>query len=254
MPLRAMIPYTPSPILFSLGPVVIRYYSLAYISGFILIYIWLRRKYGSERAEDSLTWLVLATIIGGRIGYFIFYSQRTFITDPLEILKIWHGGMSFHGGFIALIITTYLYCRKHKIAFKEFADTLVIPAAIGIGLGRIANFLNGELVGTLTNVPWCMQFPGFEGCRHPSQLYEAAYSFALAGILYWQSRKKHEKGFLFLSFIGLYGLFRFWTTFFREDARVLGISEGQVLSLIMVVVVAWIIGTKYKKSLVKMFS
>jgi len=249
-----MIPYQPSPIIFTIGPLAIRYYSIAYLIGFVLAYFWLAKRFGKETAEDSLFWIVLATIIGGRLGEFVFYSPITFWTDPLEILKIWHGGMSFHGGLIALVLVTFWYCRKHKIKFLDFADTLVVPGALALGLGRIANFLNGELVGTVTNLPWCMNFPGYIGCRHPSQLYEAAYSFLLAGILYWQYRKKHEAGFMLALFVTLYGLFRFIENFVRDEPRILGLSMGQVLSLIMLIIGAYFLSTKYKKSVSRMFA
>lgn len=252
-----MISYSPHPILFELGPLAIRYYSLAYIIGFIVTYVWLKKKYGGERAEDALFWIIIATIVGGRVGEFIFYSPSTFWTNPLEIIYIWHGGMSFHGALIALFLAVYWYCRKHKLAFGTFADTIVIPATLGIVLGRIANFLNGELVGTVTTVPWCMTFPGYLGCRHPSQLYEALYSLLIFGVLYWQYQKsarvKHQDGFLFALFVTLYGFLRFVFNFVRDDPRILGISTGQVLSLSMLIVGVWLLCTKYKKSVSKVF-
>lgn len=249
-----MIPYEPHPILFSLGPLAVRYYSLAYIAGFLLAYRWLKQAFNKEIAEDALTWIVLGTIIGGRVGYFIFYSPATLLSDPLELFRLWHGGMSFHGGLIGITAASAWFTRLRKIQFWEFADIMIIPAAIGLGLGRIANFLNGELVGTITNVNWCMQFPGFNGCRHPSQLYEAAYSFAIAGIVYWQSRKKTERGYLFAVFLALYGISRFLVTFLREDPRWFGLSEGQYLSLVVLAIGVWLLGTKYKKSVSKFFS
>jgi phosphatidylglycerol:prolipoprotein diacylglycerol transferase len=249
-----MIPYTPHPVLFSIGTIDIRFYSLAYLIGFILAYFAMRKRFGKNIAEDALVWIVLAVIIGGRLGYFIFYSPQTFWQDPFEIFKIWRGGMAFHGAFIAVVIAIVLFIRRSKnISFAQLADTLVIPAAIALGLGRIANFLNGELVGTVTNVIWCVQFPGFEGCRHPSQLYEAAYSFAIAGILWWQSKRrekiKYKDGFLATIFIGLYGLLRFSTNFLREDPRILGVSEGQLLSFVMLAIAAYLLAAKYKSDL-----
>jgi phosphatidylglycerol---prolipoprotein diacylglyceryl transferase len=250
-----MIPYEPHPILFSFGNVqlfgqtieiAIRYYSLAYILGFILAYFSLKKAFNKERAEDMLTWIILATIIGGRVGEFIFYQPKTLLTDPLEVLYIWQGGMSFHGALLALALTLWYYCRKHKISFWKVGDALVLPAAIALAFGRIANFLNGELVGTVTSVPWCMEFPGFRGCRHPSQLYESFYSFVLAGILYWQSKKKHPEGYLFTLFLLVYGIFRFIFNFWRDDLRILGISEGQLLSAVMIITAVYLLATKYK--------
>lgn len=244
-----MIPYTPHPILFSLGPVDIRFYSLAYIAGFLLVYAFLRKRIGKDKAEDALIWLVLATIIGGRLGYFFFYSISTFWTDPLEVLLIWHGGMSFHGALIMLIAAFWWWCKKRGEAFWSLADVLVLPAAIALGLGRIANFLNGELLGPATNVPWCVQLPQALSCVHPSPLYEAMYSFAIAGILYWQSKKKHEAGFMFWLFVFLYGVLRTIVNIWRDEPRILlGLSEGQLLSLIMALIAAIVISRKYKKS------
>ncbi len=248
-----MIPYTPHPILLEIGPVAIRYYSIAYLLGFLLGYLSLKKKFGKEIAEDLLTWIVLATIIGGRIGYFVFYSPTTFWIDPLEILRIWNGGMSFHGAVIALVVALALYAKRAKLSFEKIADSLVVPGAFAIGFGRIANFLNGELVGTLTSVPWCMEFPGFDGCRHPSPLYEAAYGFLLGFILLWQSRKKHQDGFLTVLFVTLYGVFRFVTTFVRDDPRILGLSEGQILSALMAIIGLWFLATKYKRSVRNVF-
>lgn len=250
-----MIPYEPHPILFYIGPVAIRFYSLAYILGFILAYIALKKRFGTKHADDSLLWIVIATIIGGRLGYFLFYSPITFVTDPLEVLKIWHGGMSFHGAILAIILVTWLYCRKHKLSWGTYLDTFAIPGAIALGFGRIANFLNGELVGTVTTVPWCMVFPGFDGCRHPSQLYESFYSFVLAGILYWQSKKKKRApGFISTLFALGYGIFRFLVTFVRDDPRVLGLSTGQWLCAVMIIVSVWLLSTKYKSEAKKFFS
>jgi phosphatidylglycerol---prolipoprotein diacylglyceryl transferase len=254
----SMIPYSPHPILFEIGPLAIRYYSLAYIIGFVCAYYALKKSFGKEKAEDLLFWLVLATIAGGRIGEFIFYSPSTFWTRPWEILFIWHGGMSFHGALIALIGTLYWYCKKHKLSFATTADVLVVPALIGNTLGRVANWLNGELVGIKTNVSWCMEFPDFSGCRHPSQLYEAFYSLVLLGIIYWQLKKqvrvKSQPGFIFALFIMLYGLLRFAFNFLRDDSRWLGISTGQILSLIMFAVGVYLLATKYKNSVSKIFS
>ena len=263
-----MIPYEPHPILVNLpnplrlflphvGDIAIRYYSLAYLIGFLLTYYWLRRKYGAQRAEDAVLYVALATIVGGRLGEFIFYSPQTFWTDPLEILKIYHGGMSFHGAFIALCATLYWYTKKHRISFLEFSDTVIIPATAGIILGRIANFLNGELVGTQTSVPWCMEFPGYSGCRHPSQLYEAIYTLITLGVLLLVYRKGKKTvftpGFLTVIFITLYGVLRLLANFLRDDPTFFALSTGQWLSLCMALIGAYLLGTNYKKSLTKLF-
>lgn len=249
-----MIPYTPHPIIFEIGPLAIRYYSLAYIIGFVAAYFALKKKFGKARAEDLLTWIVVSTILGGRIGYFLFYSPATFWTNPLEVLKIWQGGMSFHGALIAIVLGLIVYAKHNKVSVGAIADTLAVPGAFAYSLGRVANFLNGELVGTVSSVPWCMIFPGYDGCRHPSVLYEAAYGVILGFLLLWQSRKKHEEGFIAVLFVALYGVFRFITTFVRDDPRILGLSQGQILSAAMVVVGVWLLATKYKRSLRTVFA
>lgn len=250
-----MIPYEPHPILFSIGPLAIRYYSLAYIAGFIIAYIALKKEYGKEQAEGLLSWLIVGVIVGARLGEALFYRPSIFFTDPLEIFMIWRGGMSFHGGLIGAMLAGWWYARKHKMQFLRLADTLVLPAAIGLAIGRIANWLNGELVGTVTNVAWCMEFPGYEGCRHPSQLYESFYMFVIAGVLWWRHGRKHQDGFLFVVFVTLYGLFRFSFNFLRDDPRwVLGlIGTGQLLSLLMFFGGLYVLLTKYKKSLRQVF-
>ena len=244
-----MILYTPTPVLFSIGPLAIRYYSLAYILGFIFCWFALRKKYG-EQGEEILVYVMLATIIGGRLGEFLFYSPSTFITDPLEILQIWHGGMSFHGAILALVLVLAWYARRRRLSFLALADTLVVPATGALVLGRIANFFNGELYGTVTNVPWCVQVSGVSGCRHPSPLYEAAYTLAIFIVLFvlvhGRSELSKQKGFLFFMFVTMYGVFRFVENFWRDDLRWLGLSTGQYLCILMVILGSYMLATKYK--------
>ena len=149
-----------------------------------------------------------------------------------------------HGGLLGAILVSWYFCKKHKINFYQLADLLVVPFALVLVFGRIANFINGELWGTRTSVPWCVQFPGAEGCRHPSQIYEALYSYALFWILaLMQESKRFVHGVVFWTFILLYGAFRFLTTFFREldptDPGILGLGIGQWLSLAMIVAALW---------------
>jgi len=232
------------PVLIRLGFLEIRYYSLVYIIGFLLAYyvLWNAAKskkvknLTKDAVENFMIYLILGSIIGGRLGHFIFYNPSIFWTNPLEILFIWHGGISFHGGIIGAVIGTFLFKKKHKVAFYDLADLLMIPFAFTLFLGRIANFINGELWGTVTNVKWCVQFPDVEGCRHPSQLYEAAKNLVISGVLWFmKDLKKLKKGMIFWSFVLLYGVLRFVVNFWRDDSRFLGISMGQFLSLIMVV-------------------
>lgn len=238
-----------NPTLVTLGPFEIRYYGLVYAIGFIAAYFLLRwiakkdkiRNLTPDRTDILIIYLILGAIIGARVLLFVFYHPATFITNPLEVLIIWHGGMSFHGGLIGAVIAGLLFCRKYKVSFYKLGDFLVIPLAFFLFIGRIANFINGELVGTRTNVPWCVVFPGYEGCRHPSQLYEALKNLVIFFVLLFVYTKENIKkrlkdGVIFWSFVLMYGVLRFILNFWRESPRFLGISGGQYLSLAMALV------------------
>ncbi len=189
---------------------------------------------------------MLGIIVGGRIGYVLFYNIKECLHNPLEIFAVWHGGMSFHGGMICTIIFGYFFCNKYGYNFYKLADPTAVVAPIGLGLGRIGNLINAELYGRPTDVPWAMIFPGETISRHPSQIYE----FLLEGvllfvILFILIKKKVRDGFVFWSFIFLYGAFRFFVEFFREPDPQLGhlisfLTMGQILSALMVI--AGIIG------------
>ncbi len=181
-----MIPVSPNPILFTIGSISVRFYGLIYSLGFILAYWFLLRakqfnKLRLTRDEiDSFVLLaIIGGIIGGRLGEFIFFEPRILITDPLEILKIWHGGMSIHGGIIGLSLVVFLFSKKHELNPYDLTDILVIPASISLAFGRLANFMNGELLGTITNLPWAINWFGEKTSsgvligRHPSTIYEA---------------------------------------------------------------------------------
>ena len=176
-----------NPVLVSLGPFDIRYYGLVYAVGFLVSYFllrWIAKKgkinnLTSDRADILILYLILGAVIGARVLLFVFYYPATFITNPLEVLMIWNGGMSFHGGLIGAAGAGLLFCRKYKVSFYQLGDFLVLPLAFFLFIGRIANYINGELVGTMTSAPWCVVFRGYEGCRHPSQLYEALKNLAI---------------------------------------------------------------------------
>ncbi|MBI2548130.1 prolipoprotein diacylglyceryl transferase [Candidatus Woesearchaeota archaeon] len=234
------------PVLVNLGPLQIRYYGLVYVFGILVAYVMLRslskkqeiKNITEENLLDFMIYLTLAVIVGGRLGFFLFYNLGSFLENPLELFYLWHGGMSFHGALIGVAIAGYLFCRKYKVDFYELADILVIPAALALAFGRIANFINAELIGTVTTVPWCVQYQGVEGCRHPSQLYESLKNLFIFGILFWTWKSKNlPKGLRFWLFIWLYGVLRFITNFWRDDPRILfGISTGQYFSLVMAIV------------------
>jgi len=251
-----MIVYNINPVLLHIGPVQIRYYGLAYIFGIILSYIILRKFIKEDRIknmdlnklDDLMFYMIVGLILGARLFYFLFYDFSLLIKNPLEFFMVWHGGMSFHGAFLGVILVIYFFCRKHNISFYALTDLLVIPAALALFIGRIMNFVNGELIGTKTNLPFCIQYKDVEGCRHPSQIYEALKNLFIFFVLwYLYAKKKLKEGLIFWYFVFLYGTLRFFINFFRDDPRFFGISTGQYLSLLMVFIAVYFIFKIRKK-------
>ncbi len=237
-----------NPVLLHLGPFEIRYYGLVYAIGFLAVYFlfrWLAKKgeiknFTLDKADVLTLYLIVGSIAGARLLLFVFYSPATFISDPLEIFRIWNGGMSFHGGIIGAVVSCLIFCKRHKINFYKLADFAVLPLSFFLIFGRIANFINGELVGTKTSVPWCVVFKDYDGCRHPSQLYEAAKNlvmFISLSILYFSKsiKNKLKDGIIFWLFVMMYGVLRFIITFWRDDPRYFGLSMGQYLCIAMVI-------------------
>ena len=242
------------PILFSLGFLSVRWYSLSYIFG-ILLGWWLGKriinhilkisdlKFKIKEFDDFITYIIVAIIIGGRLGYVILYNFGYYISHPIEIFKVWEGGMSFHGALVGIIIGTYLFSSRRNIPVFFLLDIVACVSPVGIFLGRIANFINGELIGKTTSVPWSIIFPAVdELSRHPSQLYEAFLEglvlfFILNKIIFRQTYKIGICSSLFLIF---YGIFRIVSEFFREPDAQLGyflnyFSMGTILSFFMIV-------------------
>jgi phosphatidylglycerol:prolipoprotein diacylglycerol transferase len=245
------IPYPNiDPVFLRLGPVQLRWYGLMYMLSFIIGFFVLRRyaKYrklnmSTDDLYDLLFYLILGVMIGGRLGYVVFYDLGSYLHDPLSIFAIWQGGMSFHGGFIGMVLAAIWITRRRRWNFWEVADLGSAVAPIGLGLGRIGNFINGELFGRPTNVPWAMIFPeGGNMPRHPSQLYEALLEgLVLFLILRWLYRKNLYRGTVFWALIGFYGLFRFLVEFVREPDAQIGLdlgpfTRGQLLSFPMLVI------------------
>jgi len=238
------------PILVQLGPLRVSWYGLMYVFGFLasyflVLYQMKHKDFGISRQEvDSIYfYLALGLIIGARLGYVLFYDLSMYRKDPFEILFIWHGGMSFHGGLIGVLVGWFIFCWKNKKSLWRTADLFVVTAPIGLGLGRIGNFINGELYGRVTQVPWGMIFPkGGPLPRHPSQLYESVLEGGvLFFILWFMKAKKLPPGGLLAAFLSLYGGFRFFLEFFREPDVQLGFvfgpfTMGQVLSSFMIAV------------------
>ncbi len=248
------------PVAFQLGFFVVRWYALAYIFG--LLGAWVLARKMSQKShsvftvlkiDDFLVWATVGIILGGRLGYVLFYNAKYFWEFPLQILAVWQGGMSFHGGLLGVIIATLLFAYKKKIPVWSISDILVCVAPIGLFLGRLANFANAELFGRVTyNVPWAVIFPnGGTEPRHPSQLYEAAAEglllFMILNMVWWFIPKYRERpGFVTGLFFILYGVFRFGLEFTREPDAHLGFvwaqfSMGQLLCVPMVLLGVWVI-------------
>jgi phosphatidylglycerol:prolipoprotein diacylglycerol transferase len=243
------------PIIFSLGPLHVRWYGLMYVLGFLASYYLVRRqirefKYQqlADHFENLNLVLILGVVIGGRLGYVLFYNLPYYLEHPLEIFATWSGGMSFHGACLALIFGGWIFCRKNNIDFWKSADIYTATLPIGLGLGRIGNFINGELYGRVTDLPWGMVFPGGGPLpRHPSQLYQSFLEgFVLFVILWsvhkkpWQENRYWPHGSVIAMFLIGYGCLRIVVEYFREPDQQVGylfglITMGQLLSGFMVV-------------------
>jgi phosphatidylglycerol---prolipoprotein diacylglyceryl transferase len=240
------------PVLIGIGPIAIRWYALAYLAGILggLYGLKLLNRattpplMNKAQLDDMLFYAVLGIIIGGRLGYVLFYQPAYYLANPAEIIAVWQGGMAFHGGMLGVIAAFYAFSRRHALPYLALMDRVACVAPIGLFFGMLANFINGELYGRVSDCALCMVFPhGGELPRHPSQLYQAATEglvlFALLFVLRRHTSLLHHKGGLAGSFLLSYGLLRFGVEFFREpDAHLgllsLGLSMGQWLCMPMV--------------------
>ncbi|WP_224982674.1 prolipoprotein diacylglyceryl transferase [Geomonas agri] len=235
------------PVFLRLGPLEFRWYGLMYICGFVAAYFIIlsgvKRKglpLNRDQVADLIFTVAVGVILGGRLGYILFYNFAFYLAHPLKLFAVWEGGMSFHGGLIGALLASIYYVRKFKLGFYSLADLGFLAAPVGLGFGRIGNFINGELYGRVTDLPWGIVFPGGGPLpRHPSQLYEAFLEGPLMFlILYQVSKRVRCDGAVVWSFIALYGLFRFLVEFVRQPDEQLGFvvggfSMGQMLSLPM---------------------
>lgn len=251
------------PVAIYLGPLSIRWYGLMYLLGFLLFLLLGRYRikrnpqalFNNAMLDDLLFYGMLGVILGGRLGHVLFYQFGYYLQQPLEILAVWKGGMSFHGGLIGVMIAMTLIAHKYKMQWIAVTDFIAPLGPLGLGAGRIGNFINGELWGRTTDVPWGMIFPNVDTLpRHPSQLYE----FVLEGILlfallWFYSAKPRPVGSVTGLFLIGYGIFRSTAEFFREPedgfmgVMTLGISMGQWLSLPMIVAGIWLLIWANKK-------
>ena len=218
------------PVAFNFFAIEIRWYSLAYIFGILFGWIYTKKLLIKDQNiikvfDDFITYLIIGIILGGRLGYILFYNIKYYLNNLLEIFFIWEGGMSFHGGLIGVIISTYIFGKKYEINKFVLLDYISITAPIGIFLGRLANFINGELVGKMTNVSWGVIFPNIDNnFRHPSQIYEAFLEgivlFLIMNVLFFW--KKYKPGICSCMFLIFYGTFRIIAEFFREPDSHIG--------------------------------
>jgi phosphatidylglycerol---prolipoprotein diacylglyceryl transferase len=254
------------PVIFEIGPIALRWYALAFIAG-ILFAVWYAKRLVSTarlwkpgkpaakpvQIDDLLIWSTLGVVLGGRLGYVVFYSPAHFLQNPIEILALWSGGMSFHGGFLGVVVACWLYARRHGIRPIRLIDLAACGVPVGLGLGRLANFINAELYGRTSDVAWAMVFPGGgPEPRHPSQLYEAV----LEGLVLFVILRVASHRFQALSRPGLcsgifavgYATSRVLVEFAREPDAHIGylaggwLTMGMVLSLPMIAVGVWLIG------------
>lgn len=238
------------PVFLRIGPLQFRWYGLMYVLSFIATYLIIRTEVTRKQlvlTKDDVADLVfygaMGVVLGGRTGYILFYNLGYYLANPFKLFAVWEGGMSFHGGFLGVLVAFLLYSRRKNIPFPALTDLAALCAPVGLGLGRIGNFINGELYGRATDAPWGMIFPGSDGVpRHPSQLYEAFLEgVVLFFIVHAVSRRTAVNGVATWTAIAGYGLFRFFVEFFRQPDAQIGLfyglfSMGQLLSLPMFVI------------------
>ncbi len=265
-----MIPYPNiNPDIIRIGPIVVRWYGMMYLIGFVSSYLLVKyqikkqgqgaggrgQEYSIDFLDSFYTYIILGLLIGARLGYVVFYNLSFYIQHPLDVFAVWQGGLSFHGGFIGSALAGIGCCRKFRKDPWQVSDLVIATAPIGLGLGRIGNFINGELYGRITDAPWGMVFPnGGPLPRHPSQLYEFFLEGVVLFSLLWTLKDKgFRAGVLTSIFIILYGIFRFIVEFFREPDQQLGFiagpfTMGQLLSLSMVFIGTGIFFLRKKQS------
>jgi phosphatidylglycerol:prolipoprotein diacylglycerol transferase len=235
-----------SPIAFSLGPLTVYWYGLVYAAGFLFLYYYLTYHdiFTESERDEYVLWAVLGMLLGSRLFTFLFWYPLTLLSNPLSFFAVWQGGMSFHGGFAGLAAASYWFCRRNNYDFYPVADTISVPAGVFLGLGRVANYVNAELVGTPFDGAWCVVFD--DGiCRHPYQLYAAAKNAALTPVLAaWSALQSLTEGMVFWGFVVAYNASRAVIDVFRAEPSVLlGLSMGQLLSIVFAAIGSYMLFT-----------
>ncbi len=263
--LFALMPFPEiDPVAFSLGPLAVHWYGLAYVAGIVCGWLYARRMVQRDdlwpdnrspitvaHLDDFLLWVAVGIVLGGRLGYVLFYDFAAVSQNPVRAIEIWNGGMSFHGGFIGAVLAIILFARKHGIPVWSMLDTIAAVVPFGLFFGRIANFINGELWGRLSDAPWAVVFPtGGPFARHPSQLYEAFLEglvlLSILAILVFRVKALKRPGFVAGAFVFGYALSRIFVEFFREPDAQLGylafgwLTMGMLLSMPMVALGLWL--------------
>lgn len=261
-----MIVHKLNPTIINLGFLEIRWYSVFYLIGLAIAYLFIK-KFGPKKGiklthnelMDYIVYLAVGLLIGGRLAYFIFYNPSQLLSDPIELIRLWNGGMSFHGGFIGAFVGGWLFARKHKIDTLVLADLSMLPLTLGLALGRIGNFINGELYGRVWDGALCIDYSqnthlvGASGrCRFPSQFVESAKNLLMFFVLFFMNQKKFKKGTITYAFITMYGALRFLVEFIREPDPQLGFvlgpfTMGQVLSTVMFLIGCTLLVRNYWK-------
>ncbi|MCF7871773.1 prolipoprotein diacylglyceryl transferase [Candidatus Woesearchaeota archaeon] len=253
-----------NPVLLQIGFLEIRYYGLVYALGFLFAYFYIRylavhnkiKNLNKENTDTFIIYIIIGSILGARLLDFVFFYPHIIIQDPFELFRIWNGGMSIHGGIIGAMISGYFFCRKHKVSFFRMADVSMIPLMLTLGFGRLANFINGELWGRVSNSNICVNYESSQyivnppnGCRHPYQIYASLKNFFVFGITYWMSLfDKLKEGTVFFSSIIFYSVGRFILDFYRDDPLILlGLTMGQILCVIFFIVSVFALLRIYKK-------
>lgn len=226
------------------------WFALSFLILFFLVRVFLKhRQKDPGLSYTAMLYIIAGVVIGARLLYVLYYAPGFYLNEPLEVFSVWKGGLGFHGGLVGALLASYVFCRRNDIDFLEIADFVAIPAALFLGIGRIANFVNGELYGSVTDVAWCVNFEGVEGCRHPTQIYSAIKNLLIFAVLIPIKKRNVRKGVIFFTFLALYSFFRFFIDMFREYNTVyFGIGAGQYLNLLTFLVAGFFLWRITKKN------